>query len=103
MGGDQTLREIGFNGTGWSAWINGGGVLTSAPSCLSFGSEEVRCFSATAGNALQEKRKKGAVWGGWASLGGAVKPLRPACTSGATRIDCFAAGTDGRLDHIAFY
>lgn len=104
MGGDQTLREIDYSGTAWGAWINHGGILTSAPACLRFGTQEVRCFSATSGNALQERRKVAQQWRDWTRLGGSIKPLRPSCIArNSTRIDCFAAGQNGRLNHLAYY
>lgn len=104
MGGDQTLREIGYSGTAWSAWTNHGGFLTSAPACLRFGTREVRCVTATSSNALQERRKVDQNWLNWSNLGGSVKPLRPSCvTRDGTRIDCFAVGVNGRLNHIAYY
>lgn len=104
LGGDRTMREIGYRAGAWGAWITHPGTIASPPDCVRAGATELRCFAAGAGNTLLERRKPGASWRPWSSLGGTIKALRPACVArGATRIDCFAAGIDNRLAHLAWY
>jgi IPT/TIG domain/Repeat of unknown function (DUF346) len=84
----------------WSGWENLGGTLTSAPTAVSWGSQNrIDVFVRGSDNALWHKWWTGTSWSGWESLGG-VLAAAPVVTSWATgRLDVFARGTDNQLWH----
>jgi IPT/TIG domain-containing protein len=84
----------------WSPWENLGGVLTSAPSAVSWGNQNrIDVFARGSDYGLWHAWWDGTRWGGWEPLGGVLNS-DPAVTSwGSGRLDVFAAGQDGGLWH----
>ena len=83
----------------WSNWEGLGGVLTSAPTVASWGTNRLDVFVRGTDNAMHHKWWDGSRWNNWESLGGVLKDA-PGCTSwGTNRIDCFVRGTDDQLWH----
>src|SRR5438093_218786 len=69
-GTDNSVRHISTDGTTWSAWDNQGGVVTSAPSSVSWGSNRVDVFVRGTDNGLLHKWWDGSAWSAWQQLGG---------------------------------
>jgi hypothetical protein len=87
---------------GNSTWDSLGGVCTSSPAAVSWGSSDFRLdvFVRGTDGALWHKWNTGS-WSDWESLGGQLAPgTGPAVASwSAGRLDVFVQGTDGALWH----
>jgi cytochrome c553 len=97
-GADNAAWVQRWDGTRWSGWRPHGGVLSSAPSCASWGPGRSDCFVLGTGSDLfhQWHLMDGRA-GGWHPLGGAIKG-RPSCvSSGADRLTCYVRGADDAL------
>ena len=82
----------------WSSWENLGGVLTSAPSAVSRGSQNrIDVFTRGSHNALWHKWWTGSSWSGWESLGGDLTSASVVTSWAAGRLDVFVRGTDNQM------
>jgi len=83
----------------WSNWENLGGVITTAPTAASWGSNRIDIFARGQNNAMWHKWWNGNGWSGGEDLGGVITTA-PDCVSwGANRIDCFARGQNNAVWH----
>jgi hypothetical protein len=83
----------------WGGWESLGGVITSPPTAVSWGSDRLDLFANGTDSALWHRWWDGRAWGGWESLGGKLTSPPSAVCWGANRIDVFALGTDRALWH----
>lgn len=86
------------DGVGWESL---GGVLTSDPAAVSWGSNRLDIFVRGGDNALYHKWWNGA-WHGWESLGGVLTSAPAAASWASGRLDVFARGQDNALWHKWF-
>ena len=87
--------------TGWRAWEDLGGIITSDPAVSSWAPGRLDCFARGTDNAMWHKWFQGG-WSGWESLGGVITSAPDAVSWGPGRIDCFARGTNNALWHRWF-
>lgn len=81
--------------TGWSAWQDLGGVITSAPAAVSWGTGRIDVFArGGSGEVVQRSRDGNGPWSAWATPGelrGIVLRSAPSCTSvESNTINCVA-------------
>ena len=87
----------------WSSWENLGGVLTSAPSAVSWGNQNrIDVFARGTDNGLWHKWWTGSSWSGWESLGGSLTSDPVVTSWAAGRLDVFVRGTDNQMWHRFF-
>jgi hypothetical protein len=84
----------------WSSWIGLGGVLSSAPTAVSWqDGQRIDVFARGSDNGLWHKWWDGSRWSGWEALGGILRGAPVATSWGPGRLDVFIRGTDDRLWH----
>lgn len=81
--------------SGWTAWQDLGGIITSAPAAVSWGSGRIDVFARGGnGEVVQRSRDGSGSWSGWATPGelrGMTLRSAPSCTSiEANTINCVA-------------
>jgi Repeat of unknown function (DUF346) len=87
----------------WSAWVNLGGNLTSAPTAVSWGNQNrIDVFVRGTDNGVWHKWWTGTAWTGWEGLGGSLTSAPVVTSWAAGRLDLFARGTDNQLWHRSF-
>jgi hypothetical protein len=102
----SNMYAVNASGTLWNTsegsglWNYVGGVSTSSPAAISWGSNNSRTdlfVRGTDGAVWQIYNQSG--WSGWHSLGGQLAPNTgpAACSWGSGRLDVFVQGTDGQL------
>ena len=92
---------LGGSGT----WTSLGGVCTSSPAAISWGSTtRTDIFVRGSNGALYWKTYNNSAWSPWTSLGGQIASgTGPAVSSPAAgRLDLFVVGTDGALWHRTY-
>jgi IPT/TIG domain/Repeat of unknown function (DUF346) len=84
----------------WSGWGGLGGVLSSAPSAVSWqDGQRIDVFARGSDNGLWHKWFDAGVWSGWEGLGGILRGAPVAVSWGPGRLDVFIRGTDNGLWH----
>jgi peptidoglycan/xylan/chitin deacetylase (PgdA/CDA1 family) len=101
----HTLWHKHWNSTtGWSAWEDLGGVLTSSPAATSLGNGVVHVFVRGSDGALWGRytTNGGAYWSNWYKIGGQLlNGTGPAAYEfGGSRTGVFVTGTNNALYHI---
>ncbi len=94
----RRLRHAAWTtGSGWSAWSDRGGVLTSRPAAITAVGGEVLVFARGLDQALWVIRMAGGAVAPWATLGGVLTSGPAAVSWGGGRVDVFARGLDRAL------
>jgi hypothetical protein len=106
-GPDNSLRWRHFNGSAWEAWVNLGGVITSAPSAVSFDQNHVRVFARGVDGQIWYLPYDSGGWGKWRPLpkmGGVWADSAPTAVGqpGASAISVYVRGSDGALWTIQY-
>ena len=83
------------------SWESLGGIITSEPAVVSWGSNRLDVFARGTDGAVWHRWWDGRQWGGWESLGGEIPAGSNICAVswGSNRIDLFVQGMDGALWH----
>jgi hypothetical protein len=101
-GTGNTLYHRAWTSSGWTAWQDLGGALTSDPEALSRHDNQINVYVRSTDNAIWTKGWDGSAWSGWSSLGGASLGGAAACSWGTDREDVFIRGTGNTLWHRAW-
>jgi hypothetical protein len=104
-GADNGLWQKSYNTSGWTDWINLGGLLTSGPDVASRHSDGVDVFARSGnGDAVVKSWTATAGWTNWSSVGGGLAPnTAPTATSRVPgQLDLYVVGTDSGLYQKSF-
>jgi len=97
---DNALWMNSWTGSAWTGWSSLGGILTSDPAAVvygtAYGTAHIAVFARGTDNALWVIVNNGSGWGGWGSLGG-ILTSAPAATARDGHIDVFVRGTDDKV------
>lgn len=98
-GRDNALWQKTWDGTGWAAWHNLGGHITSDPGAVSWGTNRIDIFARDADGQITQITWDGTRWTEWHPHGGqfALGSGPDASSSRVGRLDISARGTDGAL------
>lgn len=104
-GPDNSLHWRHFNGSAWEAWVSLGGVITSAPSAVSFGLNHIRLFARGVDQQIWLLPYDGG-WGRWwplPKLEDVRSEAAPTAVGqpGTSMIDVYVCGSDGALWQIS--
>lgn len=104
--GIDSYEKVGVTGVivvapqhGWKGFENLGGILTSRPNAVSWGSNRIDVVVRGTDSAVFHKWWDGAHWNGWESLGGQIQGAPAICSWANGRLDIFALGLDHHLHH----
>ena len=97
VGADQTLQHLHYDGQHWGASEILGGILTSAPTAVTWGPQRIDIVARGADGAVWSRYFSNGIWYPWYSLGGQIIGS-PTVTAGAVgRLDVYATGLDHAL------
>jgi hypothetical protein len=94
------LEHKYFSPTGWSAWENLGGKLTSEPSAISWGFGRIDVFAKGADNGLWTVFFGANGWSTWVDLGGTIEGPPSVASHGPNELDVFASCGAMALCHM---
>ena len=82
----------------WRGWESLGGVISSVPHAVSWGSNRLDIFALGLDTALWHKAWNGSTWSAWQPMGGlwTASPAA-ACRPGSSTVDLFERGTDNAI------
>jgi len=97
---NNTLQWARWTGTGWTAFVSQGGVLTSSPTAVTMAANRIDVFVRDTAGALQQNVFTGTCgsaatgpWSGFVNLTGSFSGDPQAVSWGPSRIDIFARDT----------
>ncbi|MDQ6631931.1 MAG: sialidase, partial [Verrucomicrobiota bacterium] len=92
-----------YDNTGWHAYENLGGILTSPPASVSWNSVKIDVFARGTDNGLLHRWFDSPNWSAvWENLGGGLSGGPGVSSWGVGRLDVFIRGTDNAL-YTRFY
>jgi hypothetical protein len=83
----------------WKGFESLGGILTSKPSAVSWGSNRIDVVVRGLDSSVHHKWWDGSTWLGWENLGGLVHGAPAIASPASGRLDVFAVGLDHRMFH----
>jgi hypothetical protein len=102
LGTDNAMWHNAWNGSGWSGWVDLGGIFVSLPAAVSWGPNRLDLFGIGLENDMWHNAWNGSSWSGWGSLAGVFASPPTAVSWAPDRIDVFGIGTDNAMWHDAW-